>query len=175
MGWIERSPAYRLPWKRSLRARARRRVVKAPRQGKRNPAAVAQRLIAVLERTEKGMRTDFVVDLSDDFRLRLDETDLTEILGALLENATKFARIEVRVTGGQQGEGGTICIDDDGPGLTEEEASRVLGRGIRLDERGGGHGLGVSIARELADATDGTLSLQRADIGGLRAKLVWVD
>lgn len=140
-----------------------------------NPASVARRLIAVLERTEKGERTDFLVELPEDFRLRLDESDLTEMLGALIENACRHARRSVVVSGGPDGEGGRITIDDDGPGLTEDEIARVTGRGIRLDERGGGHGLGVSIASELAEATEGALNMSRAPIGGLRVELIWAD
>ena len=147
----------------------------AARSAFARPAHVCRQLVAVLERTDKGMRTDFVIDLPEDFRLRLDETDLTEILGALLENATRHARRAVHVTGGPIADGGRIAIDDDGTGLTPEEIERVIGRGIRLDERGTGHGLGMSIARELAEATEGTLTLARADLGGLRAELVWRD
>lgn len=138
-----------------------------------SPATVARRLIAVLERTEKGSRIDFLVELDDGFRLPVEEPDLTEMLGALLENAARFARRQVVVSGGADGDGGSVRIDDDGPGMDPADAERVLGRGIRLDERGGGHGLGISIARELADATEGELRLGRADHGGLRAELHW--
>jgi signal transduction histidine kinase len=138
-----------------------------------DPATVARRLVAVLERTDKGMRTDFIVDFEDGFKLRVDEADLTEILGALVENATHFARRTVLISGKAIGEGGAIRIEDDGPGLDPDEAARVLARGIRLDERSGGHGLGMSIARELTEATEGELTLGRAELGGLCAELRW--
>ena len=154
------------------RAAASRREARAVAA---SPAQVVRRLIAVLERTDKGARTDFRCELADDFHLRIDESDLTEILGALMENATRFSRRVVRISGGPEAEGGRIVIEDDGPGLTPDEAERVLGRGIRLDERSGGHGLGIAIAKDMCEAAEGELSLGRADLGGLRAELIWID
>ncbi|MCP3731028.1 sensor histidine kinase [Sphingomonas sp. MG17] len=140
-----------------------------------SPAQVARRLVAVLERTEKGGLTDFEVALPDDYRLRLDESDLTEILGALLENACRYARRSVRVSGRPEAEGGSIVIDDDGPGMTAAQIAQVTARGSRLDEREGGHGLGISIASELTDATEGTLTMSASPAGGLRVELRWID
>jgi signal transduction histidine kinase len=64
-----------------------------------------------------------------------------------------------------------IRIDDDGPGLTHEEASQVLRRGVRLDEKTAGSGLGLDIVKELVDVYGGSLQLERSDLGGLRADL----
>jgi len=133
------------------------------------PAAVVGRLATVLERTEKGMRTDIDNAVPPDLRLSVDEADLTEILGALLENAVKFARREVRIEGGE----GMIAISDDGPGMEPDVAERAMARGVRVDERGAGHGLGLAIAVELTEATGGRLTLGRADQGGLLATLRW--
>ncbi|MES2291386.1 MAG: HAMP domain-containing sensor histidine kinase, partial [Pseudomonadota bacterium] len=137
------------------------------------PQRAIARLISVLERTEKGMRIDFVNEVPADLSVRVDEADLTEITGALLENATRFARREVTITGGAEDEAAWICIDDDGPGMTPEAAGKALARGVRLDERGAGHGLGLAIARELTDATGGTIDLSKANAGGLRVMLRW--
>ncbi len=157
---------------------ARARAATSRRQARAaiaNPGAVVDRLIAVLDRTEKGSRTDFEIALPDDFRLRLDESDLTEMLGALLENACRHAHRKVRVSGGPAGEGGVIVIDDDGPGMSRDEIAHVMRRGIRLDEREGGHGLGISIASELADATEASLDMGTSPARGLRVTLRWRD
>ena len=64
-----------------------------------------------------------------------------------------------------------IRIDDDGPGLTEEEAQKVLRRGVRLDEKTPGSGLGLDIVKELVDVYGGSLQLKRSVLGGLLAEL----
>ena len=43
-----------------------------------------------------------------------------------------------------------IHIDDDGPGIPEDERERIFERGTRLDEQRPGSGLGLDIARDLA-------------------------
>lgn len=138
-----------------------------------SPAAACERLIKVLERTDKGMRVDIVRDVPGGLRLRVDEDDLTEVLGALIENAVKFARREVSVVADSDDVNGSIRIEDDGPGMDDEAIERALGRGVRLDEQGSGHGFGLAIARDLVDATGGAIELGRATLGGLAIRLRW--
>ncbi len=64
-----------------------------------------------------------------------------------------------------------IRIEDDGPGLTEGEAEKVLQRGVRLDEKTPGSGLGLDIVKELVDVYGGTLQLKRSKLGGLLSEL----
>jgi len=64
-----------------------------------------------------------------------------------------------------------IRIEDDGKGLTDDEAREVLRRGVRLDEKTPGSGLGLDIVKELVDVYGGSLQLGRSELGGLRAEL----
>ncbi len=106
---------------------------------------------------------------------RGDEGDLEEMAGNLLDNACKWAKSAVGVTVvAERREGGAnllIKIDDDGPGLTEEEATKVLQRGVRLDEKAPGSGLGLDIVKELVDVYGGSLQLKRSVLGGVLAEL----
>jgi signal transduction histidine kinase len=119
------------------------------------------------------MTVDIVNELTDTLMVRIDADDLTEILGALLENAVKFARREVHISGIATDHVISLQIEDDGPGMEAEAAEQALGRGVRLDERSSGHGLGLSIARDLVEATDGRIELGRSARGGLRVTLNW--
>lgn len=130
--------------------------------------AVVARLIAVIERTEYGARIAFEND-APDAPLPVSGELLMEIAGPLLENAARFARACVRVSG----EGRSLIIEDDGPGLTDEQAREALERGRRLDESGQGHGLGLAIANDLVEASGGILSLGPSNWGGLRAEVAW--
>ncbi|WP_423068481.1 sensor histidine kinase [Devosia sp. CN2-171] len=106
---------------------------------------------------------------------RGDEGDLEEMAGNLLDNACKWAKSSIGVTVvAERREGATnllIKIDDDGPGLTDDEATKVLQRGVRLDEKAPGSGLGLDIVKELVDVYGGSLQLKRSVLGGLLAEL----
>lgn len=97
--------------------------------------------------------------------------DLDEMLGNVLDNACTWARSRVLVTATAHGMTVTLSIEDDGPGLSETEASDVLGAGKRLDESTPGYGFGLPITRELVELYGGTLGLGRSPLGGLQVSL----
>lgn len=133
------------------------------------PAAIVERLLEVIERTEDGAQRLFAIDLPADLRLPVSAGVLTEILGALIENASRYARRQVRIAGAAKG----LTIEDDGPGIEEGRAAGALIRGGRLDEAGPGHGLGLAIVRDLVEATEGEIALGRSAMGGLLVILSW--
>ena len=60
-----------------------------------------------------------------------------------------------------------LQVDDDGPGFSDTDA--VLQLGVRMDERVPGHGVGLTIVKELVDSYQGELKLLRSDdLGGGR-------
>lgn len=133
------------------------------------PLAVAERLVAVLERTADGERLIFDVEIPVELRVPVSEDAVTEMLGALIENAARFARRQVRVSG----EAGVLRVEDDGPGMDEGRAEAALARGARLDEAGPGHGLGLAIVRDLGESSGAVLSMDRSELGGLRVTIAW--
>src|SRR3546814_9779149 len=66
-----------------------------------------------------------------------------------------------------------LAVEDDGPGMAEEAIARATERGVRIDETGSGHGFGLAIVRDLAEATEITFRLGRSQLGGLVAELRW--
>lgn len=106
---------------------------------------------------------------------RGDEGDLEEMAGNLLDNASKWAKGQIGVSMlAERGKAGVtllIKIEDDGPGLTEEQAQAVLKRGVKLDEKVQGSGLGLDIVKELVDVYGGSLQLKRSVLGGLLCEL----
>lgn len=130
-------------------------------------AAVAK-LIQVIERTEHGAQLTFE-NAVNSTPYSVGEDILLEMMGPLLENAARFARAQVRV----EGDGARLVVEDDGPGLSEDDALAVLARGKRLDETGDGQGFGLAIAHELAQASGAAMTLTRSTLGGLRVAIVW--
>lgn len=109
-------------------------------------------------------------------RFRGEKQDLEEMVGNLVDNACKWAsgRVEIRGDVGER-EGRMrlrLMIDDDGPGLREQDRKDMMKRGRRLDETKPGSGLGLSIVADLAALYGGTVVLADSPLGGLRVELV---
>jgi signal transduction histidine kinase len=134
---------------------------------------IVENLVSVVERTERGERITFTIEIPAGLRVPVAAEDLTELLGALLENAARFAHRRVRLSGAAEPEASILRIEDDGPGIGRERSEAALVRGGRLDEAGPGHGLGLAIVNDLVSATGGTLALNEAPLGGLEVYLRW--
>jgi signal transduction histidine kinase len=93
--------------------------------------------------------------------------DLGEILGAVIDNAFKWAAHRVAVDVRGAGETLNITIMDDGPGINDNNLLLATLPGVRLDESVMGDGFGLSIAREIIELHGGGLNLQNGPMGGL--------
>ena len=107
-------------------------------------------------------------DVAPGLSLPWDREDLLELLGNLLDNACKWADSEVCLGIRQTPDSYLLWVDDDGPGIPEDARQRVLERGARLDEQMDGHGLGLGIVRDIAEAWNGRMDLRASPLGGLR-------
>lgn len=134
---------------------------------------VVSGLVRTLERLHADRDLAFELDLAPGLRFGGEREDLQEMLGNLMDNAGKWARRRVRVSGRAAEEGGLVlAVEDDGPGLPPERQEAVPAPGVRLDETVPGAGLGLAIVRDLAELYGGSLRLGRAGgPGGLLAEL----
>jgi signal transduction histidine kinase len=118
---------------------------------------------------------DISIEAEADVTFRGEREDLLEMVANLLDNACKYGKstVIVRVLPSFQSNGlFEIVVEDDGPGLSEADIERAMARGSRLDEAAPGQGLGLSILKETADLYGGQLLFERAQLGGLRARLL---
>ena len=131
-------------------------------------APLVRALINTLSRTPTGAHVTFETNIADDLQVPIDRTDLAEVLGNLLENATRYARQRVHISSGPQS---SVIIEDDGAGITPAHGPRVLERGSRLDQSGEGAGLGLAIVQDVLSAYGWGLALEKSKLGGLRAMI----
>lgn len=101
-------------------------------------------------------RTSFVVDVTGDCTAEVDAEAVREAVANLVDNASRHAteRVELTVSGAV----GHVAVEvaDDGAGIADGDRERVFGRFVTLDDAGGS-GLGLPIARGVAEAHGGTL------------------
>ena len=93
------------------------------------------------------------------------------MLGNLIENACKWANGSVTVAGAVSGGALHIRIDDDGPGIPDNVAEAVFGRGTRLDETAPGHGHGLAIVRDISGLYGGAVDIGASASGGASIRL----
>lgn len=141
--------------------------------GERTPVGdVLDELAVMIERVfeEKGVEIDWRAP--DELAFRGERQDLQEIFGNLIENAGKWCKRRVRVSAGPAVPGQMlVVVEDDGPGIPEDQRDTALKRGTRMDEDTPGTGLGLSIVDELVRAYGGRLTLAASDMGGLKVIL----
>jgi heavy metal sensor kinase len=105
-----------------------------------------------------------------DIPYRGDEDLLRRLVLNVLQNAVQHTRSggSVAVDIQQGSEAVTIRVSDEGPGIAAGDQLRIFDRFVQLDaaRRGEGTGLGLPIARWIAEAHRGTLTLERSSSSG---------
>lgn len=107
-------------------------------------------------------------DLHEDIVVMANEGMLSEMLTNLLDNAIRYTppggQVQVNVL--RNAIGPCVQVKDNGAGLAAEELNRVFERFYRvLDQQEEGSGLGLTIAREIAQIHEADLSLSSAGLG----------
>jgi signal transduction histidine kinase len=95
----------------------------------------------------------------------LDPLRLEQALGNLVDNALRHGAGEVRLSARRNGERAVFEVSDDGAGFPPEFGGRAFERFTRADEgrTGGGAGLGLAIARAIAEAHGGEATASNGD------------
>ncbi|WP_084394055.1 sensor histidine kinase [Henriciella pelagia] len=133
---------------------------------------VVDGLVRLLNRLFEASRIEVSSTVPDGIFLRIEQQDLEEMLGNIMENACKWtkSRVEVSMEAGENALM-MIHVDDNGDGLTDAEMAAVVKRGVRLDEKAPGTGLGLSIVTDIAEMNGGQFTLSESPMGGLRATI----
>jgi signal transduction histidine kinase len=89
-----------------------------------------------------------------------------------VDNAAQHARHRVSLELAERDGWAVLHVDDDGPGVSPADRSRVFERFVRLDDArartGGGSGLGLAIVAEIVGAHGGSAAIEESPLGGAR-------
>ncbi|HJP89465.1 MAG TPA: ATP-binding protein [Candidatus Limnocylindrales bacterium] len=135
---------------------------------------LVDRMIAQLVERERGLWPDVTIEIKPGRPVQMvaaDEEYLAQIMRNLLSNAAKYSgagsRVQVSV---EDGEGEVIVrVQDDGPGLGEEDADRLFAlyyRSARQAAAAPGAGIGLFVCKELVDAMGGRIWANDLPAGG---------
>jgi len=124
-------------------------------------AALARDAVAAARKTYPARQVLF--EAGEVLPVRVVPEAILQVLGNLLDNAAKHApdKAPIRVQARRVGVLAVVAVEDSGPGVSEADRERIFERFTMLDSgatrQAGGVGLGLYIARQLAQAQGGEL------------------
>jgi K+-sensing histidine kinase KdpD len=138
------------------------------------PVAVGDLVKAAVDQVKRSKSARKVTFTQDVIGAVVDvnRDSVVELLAILLDNAVKYGLKDgtVDITGRMEGERYVISVRDHGTGIAEEDLPHVFKRMYRGDKarssRISGHGIGLSLAQQIAEANDATLTAANAPDGG---------
>lgn len=136
-------------------------------------------LVQLARRTVERFRTQtdrhaFQIEFPPDFPpLHADEERLTQVMTNLLSNAVKYSPAggEIRIEGTVEETEVSICVHDQGPGISPEDAERIFDRFYRASAattRTQGAGLGLFLAKAVVEAHGGRIWVDPSSDSGAR-------
>ncbi|MEH7523959.1 HAMP domain-containing sensor histidine kinase [Bacillus sp. JJ1503] len=138
-------------------------------------------LIDVLKQTVKGFQNAYNRDVMIEgeqltsISVTTDEQKLKQLLFIFLDNARKYSDDIITIAVGIEKNGAYIKIIDRGIGIPKEALPMVFDRFYRVDQarsrKSGGSGLGLSLAKEIADALDVRVTLESKENAGTTVTL----
>jgi len=103
---------------------------------------------------------------------------MERVLDNLVNNALRYAHDKLRISLWLEGEEANLQVEDDGPGIPEEERLRIFEPFVRLDpsrdRATGGCGLGLAIVHSIAVAYQGRVTVEASpSLGGACIRFTW--
>ncbi len=131
-----------------------------------------EKILSVMRKLKPGNQIELVLGDTEIAQFRGDPDDYDEMLGNLVDNATKWATSKVRIVlKNLPSDLIEVRVEDDGEGLPDDKLESILERGKRLDQQVPGSGLGLGIVSELVSVYGGDIALCRSELGGLQVAL----
>jgi two-component system sensor histidine kinase PhoQ len=139
-----------------------------------NVAEAVSKLGRALEKVYAAKHVVIGQDIAPTLSFVGDERDLLEVLGNLLDNACKYGNGDVRIRAWVENTVPPLMylqVDDNGPGISAQDAERVLQRGVRLDTLAQGQGIGLAVLADIVGSYGGTIMVGNSSLGGASVTL----
>ena len=133
-----------------------------------NLGTIAEKILNSLQKVYADKNLDLHIKIPDETLIKIDQGDLYELLGNLLENAFKWSKSKITISVEQSKQQTQIIIEDDGPGISDNEKERILLRGQRADQNTPGHGLGLAMVNDILLMYKGSMEISKSKMGGAK-------
>ena len=114
------------------------------------------------------------VNFEDNIEINMRKNSIKRCLVNLIDNSLSYGK-KVEILTKKTINDVIIFIDDDGPGIPDNEYDNVLKPFYRIDKSRGqnksGVGLGLSISNDIIRSHGGNISLEKSPLNGLRVKI----
>jgi two-component system sensor histidine kinase PhoQ len=136
-------------------------------------SALLKKTVSALTKVyrDKGVKIELLA--AEAIQLRMDESDLLEVLGNLIDNACKYGRKKVLVHTVDEDDEVQLMIEDDGEGLRKSQIKKIIKRGIRFDQTREGQGIGLAVVNEIVSAYEIDMDFGCSSLGGLKVCLTF--
>ncbi|MGB7287315.1 MAG: HAMP domain-containing sensor histidine kinase [Salaquimonas sp.] len=130
-------------------------------------------IVRTLKRVPSSAELNWDLSLPNHGLIAMDPHDLRELIGNIVENASKWASSRVSITGSIQTSPASFLytVEDDGPGIDAGKIASMMERGKRFDESIPGTGIGLSIVKEIAEIYSIPVAIHNRQSSGLRLSL----
>lgn len=127
---------------------------------------LVNKICRALNKVYQDKQIKFDLHLPDKLNVRVDEGDIMEVMGNVMDNACKWCQQRVRISVSQKDKRARFTIADDGPGIQTSQVKHILQRGGRMDQSMPGQGIGLSVVMDIVKAYNSELSITHSDLGG---------
>jgi two-component system osmolarity sensor histidine kinase EnvZ len=123
---------------------------------------------------QKYKKKKIITDISERISFNGRKNLIQRCLNNLIDNSIKYSK-NIIVSAKKSSDNITITIDDDGPGISENERENVFKPFYKIDKSRGDSkssvGLGLSITSDIIRSHGGNIKLENSPKNGLRAKI----
>jgi two-component system sensor histidine kinase PhoQ len=134
---------------------------------------VVERLVNSLNKVYAQKEIEWKIAVADGLSIAMDENDLMELLGNLLDNAYKWCAGNILISAGNKDSNVILQVEDDGPGIADEQISEMLLRGKRADQATEGQGIGLAMVADITNAYHGKVEISQSKSGGTVVRLLF--